>query len=412
MSGPAQVVHEAHRQWGTDLVQRRVSGFVPERNHGDRHAHRRSTRIADDRVADDCGDRDHADGHRQAPGRAPTTRAAIGIVERRRYRPCRTGLKLEREAPALQLAQLPHERVRTGKTRLRVLLERRGHHSLDPVQQLRLFDQRRPRLAHRWRCFLLDGVHCRFRIRAAKRRLPGQHFVEHDPERPDVAPRVGVEPLGLLRGHIGDRAERRPLHRQTERVFELGKPEVENLDAVVRQDEIARLDVAMNDTLRVRFCQSLRHLRRDVERLLDRQRPVSEPGLEGLPLIAGHDDEELTIVGFLDVVNRADVAVVGGRRGLCFADEPLLRCVVVAPLGGKELERDTPLEPRVPRLVHDPHAAATELGDDCVLGNGLPDGDRFCHVLGSRPRSRDCTCNHGGERHAVRRIAITVTSSV
>src|SRR5207253_279278 len=71
-----------------------------------------------------------------------------------------------------------------------------------------------------------------------------------------------------------------------------------------------------------------------------------------------------------DVVNDADVAVVGGGGCLRFTQESLLGAVVVTPLRGKKLERDRATELRVGRLVDDAHPTAANSGDDLVLGDG------------------------------------------
>ncbi len=47
-----------------------------------------------------------------------------------------------------------------------------------------------------------------------------------------------------------------PVDGQLQRVGELRQPEVENLDAVVGDHQVARLDVAMHHALRVRLCQT------------------------------------------------------------------------------------------------------------------------------------------------------------
>ena len=97
--------------------------------------------------------------------------------------------------------------------------------------------------------------------------------------------------------------------------------------------------------------------------------PRFELLLQRLAFVVRHDDEQLPIVGLLDVVDDADVAVVGRGRGLRFAQEPLLGAFVVTPLRGQELQRDGAAELRVPRFVHHAHAAAAKLGDDVVLRN-------------------------------------------
>jgi hypothetical protein len=65
--------------------------------------------------------------------------------------------------------------------------------------------------------------------------------------------------------------------------------------------------------------------------------------------------------------------VVGRGRGLRFANEPLLRGLVVAPLRRKEFQRDETTQTRITRGVDDTHAATAKLGEDLVLRDGSPD---------------------------------------
>jgi len=67
---------------------------------------------------------------------------------------------------------------------------------------------------------------------------------------------------------------------------------------------------------------------------------------ERLSLHQLHDDERLTLV-FPDLVNRADVRMVEGRRRAGFAKEPIERRLVPDGLLGKELERDRAVQDRV-----------------------------------------------------------------
>jgi hypothetical protein len=126
---------------------------------------------------------------------------------------------------------------------------------------------------------------------------------------------------------------------------------------------VARLDVAMHDALRVRFRQALADLRRDVERFLDRQRPRLESFLQRLPVVVRHHDEQLPIVGGLDVVNGADVRVIGRRGGLRLTDEALLRAFVVTPLRRQEFQRDDAAETRGASGVDDTHSTAANAGE-------------------------------------------------
>src|SRR5687767_11564482 len=65
--------------------------------------------------------------------------------------------------------------------------------------------------------------------------------------------------------------------------------------------------------------------------------------------------------------------MVQRRRRLRFAREPAQRLWIRQELFGDELERHRTAQPRVFGLVHDAHAAATELLDDAVVRERLTD---------------------------------------
>ena len=72
---------------------------------------------------------------------------------------------------------------------------------------------------------------------------------------------------------------------------ELGEPEVENLHAAISGDEdVLRLQIAMNDPLLVRRRQTTRDLHRILNRLAHRQRAGGEPLSECLPFEQFRDD--------------------------------------------------------------------------------------------------------------------------
>ena len=96
----------------------------------------------------------------------------------------------------------------------------------------------------------------------------------------------------------------------------------------------------MHDALRMCLGEPVSDLRRDVERFVNRERSRRQPLLQRLALVVGHDDEQLSVGGGRDVVNGADVRMVGCGGGLRFANETLPGVFVVTPLRWKKLQRD------------------------------------------------------------------------
>jgi hypothetical protein len=104
-----------------------------------------------------------------------------------------------------------------------------------------------------------------------ERPMTGDRLIKHAAERPDIASRVGLSALELLRRHVLHRAENGALRgdgrRQWRRRrgadihhstggFWLRQPEVEQLRPALRQHHVARLQVAMDDPAVVRPIQS------------------------------------------------------------------------------------------------------------------------------------------------------------
>ena len=102
-----------------------------------------------------------------------------------------------------------------------------------------------------------------FRL-SRKCRLSGRHFIEHGSQGENVGTDVGLFAFQLLRGHILKRSQQRPFSGELSHfrrhlcesispglLLELGQAEVKQLRARLREHDIARLQVAMNDPLAV-----------------------------------------------------------------------------------------------------------------------------------------------------------------
>src|SRR4029077_4209203 len=74
-----------------------------------------------------------------------------------------------------------------------------------------------------------------------------------------------------------------------------------------------------------------------------------------------------------DVVDSANVGVIEGRGGLCFALEARDDLRVAGYIVGKKFERDQAMKTSVFGFINHAHASATELLDDAVVGDGLSD---------------------------------------
>jgi hypothetical protein len=98
-----------------------------------------------------------------------------------------------------------------------------------------------------------------------------------------------------------------------------GEPEVEYFClAPLGHENICRLYIAMNNALGVRCIQGVGNLDSQIQNLVGLQCLALDTMLQGLALEQFHRDESLAFF-FADVVNRADVGMIEGRRGLSFA---------------------------------------------------------------------------------------------
>jgi hypothetical protein len=92
--------------------------------------------------------------------------------------------------------------------------------------------------------------------------------------------------------------------------------------------------------------------------------------LQGRAVEELHDDVGAALF-LADVVDGANVGMIQRGRRLGFALEPAQSLGIAGDIVRKELERDETMKAGVLRLVDDTHAAATQLFDNPVVGDGL-----------------------------------------
>src|SRR5712692_9495030 len=130
----------------------------------------------------------------------------------------------------------------------------------------------------------------------------------------------------------------------------------------------------MRDAFRVSGLQGVGDLDTQLQQLAGREGLGGDAVLQRLPFQKLHDDEGPAFI-FADVVDGADVGVVEGGGGARFALEALERLAIARKLLGQKLQGDAAAEARVFGLVNHAHAAAPELLNDAIVGNGLADHD-------------------------------------
>ena len=290
-----------------------------------------------------------------------------------------------RREPGLRVALEPFEVRQEIARRLvahaAVLLEQLVEDELEGVRQIRIDPYRRGRDRGQ------DLVEHDAGRRPPERLVPGRHLVQHDAEREEI--RAGVELLAphLLGRHVGHRADRPPRAGQLMgRLYgghsglelrlllrQLREPEIQDLRVATRSDEdVRRLDVAMDDPRTVRRVEGVGDLDRQAPDSLERHRLPADLVLEGLPFQELHDEERAP-VRLAEIVDRTNVRVVERRGRTRLTLEPLERFLTAGELLGQELERDNPPEALVLGLVDEAHAAAPELFEDPVVRERFAD---------------------------------------
>ena len=220
---------------------------------------------------------------------------------------------------------------------------------------------------------------------ALERTATGEHLVQHRAEGEDVASAIHRPAFGLLGRHVGGRAENRsPLGPQIcrnrrrrvvpgLRLDQLGQAEVHELRlAALREHDVRRLDVAVDDAGGVRGAERARDLDGVVERLRDRKQLLLQEPVEGGAVDVLHDDE-VAIGSFggvpVDVVDRDDVGVVEGRGGPRLAGEAFPPPAAGGGVGVHDLDGHGAIEARVAGAIDDSHPSFAQLLEDLVVGD-------------------------------------------
>ncbi len=147
-----------------------------------------------------------------------------------------------------------------------------------------------------------------------------ERLVEHAGQRVDVGATVDGLSLDLLRRDVVDGADELPCRGEAGLGGRLlGQPEVRDVDVVVLADQdVARLDITMDEPAPVRRVQTCRRLSDDRNRTSWWQRAGAAKQLTQVRAFdVAHGDVENT-AAFIGVVHRNDVRVIerGGQLRL------------------------------------------------------------------------------------------------
>ena len=128
-------------------------------------------------------------------------------------------------------------------------------------------------------------------------RLPGEHLVEHARQRVEVAAAVQVSLAGgLLRAHVGGSTDRHAgggERLRTRSIHCPRDPEIRDDGVAALEQDVLRLDVAMDHPPGVRVAQCVANFASDLEGGVEGELLLAvEAGAEALPVHKGHHVEE------------------------------------------------------------------------------------------------------------------------
>ena len=241
---------------------------------------------------------------------------------------------------------------------------------------------------------LWDSPGCGFR--------PETELVEDRAQRVDVGALIDhLVAAGLLGRHVRDGPDHRAGARRRVHLvdrLQLGDAEVEHLEEIgpvlpPADEQILRLEVAVDDPRGVRDLHAAARLRHQIGGPPDRQRPLApEERGEALADQVLHHDVGRAVLGDAEVDGGRHVLALERPGRLCLTLEPRQDVPPLGEIATHELHREAAPHDRVLRLVHHAHPPFSQQADDPVLG-----ADELPH-----PRDRDRPAGHSRRSSALR----------
>src|SRR6185369_9509917 len=131
-------------------------------------------------------------------------------------------------------------------------------------------------------------------------------------------------------------------------------------------------DIAMHDAATVRCCERVSHLDRDRERAPQ----IEWFTVDNLAHVSPFDElhrDKLNVADFMQTEDRADVWVIQRRRELGFAFETNEVGSAVSEIRRDDFYDRGPVERRIDDLVNSTLSAFTDLFDDTIMEEELPE---------------------------------------
>ena len=160
--------------------------------------------------------------------------------------------------------------------------------------------------------------------------------------------------------------------------------EVDDLGLPVRgHQDVAGLQVAVQQSFAVGSRERLRHLLPQVRHLVGRERAAVQYPVQRFPLDILHDDEiEAALAA--ELMDLGDVGITERGSEPRLVEEHAPTVLVAGDIGRQHLDRDDSTEDHVLGLPHHTHSALADLLGESVVRNRLTCFDR--HALSIRTR--------------------------
>ena len=193
--------------------------------------------------------------------------------------------------------------------------------------------------------------------------MPVEQVIERGAQRIDIA--ATVDELGILHllvRHVPRRAKALMHRGQFAILVELlDEPEVAELgDAGSCEQDIAGLDIAVNETAMMEVLEGHRHIERDAGGIADGQGAGAVQQELATRAIDIFEDEKRTAGRRLALAGEGpdDMRETERLPDLCFAEETGRKAAIVAEMVGEHFERNGPALVRIVSEIDSAHAAA------------------------------------------------------
>src|SRR5690606_37788508 len=212
-------------------------------------------------------------------------------------------------------------------------------------------------------------------IHARERMLTRDELVENDAEREEIASHVERLAQNLLGRHVLRRPDSTaPRHapRLADHIEKLRDAEIEDLHGLApghgRDEDVIRLDIPMNDLIRVRNVENPQNATHDRERAIDHDALLTaQDHLQAFAFDEVHRVIGRAALRDARVADHDGVRMHEALHGLDLALEPHAKARVLDELGVGRLQRIVLLAKEVADLVDRAEAASAQSGYNLVF---------------------------------------------